>query len=174
MGFTPTSGLVMSTRSGDIDPSVVLYLAEQKRLRTRAIRHLLNSRAGLLGVSGLTADMERLLDRYGTDIRAREAVDLYCYQAQKHLAALTVALGGLDTIVFTAGIGENSAKVRNQICAGLGHFGVELDARRNARNAEVISSPHSAVQVRVVRTDEERMIAEHALNVWNASSNRRS
>jgi acetate kinase len=173
MGFTPTSGLVMSTRSGDLDPEVVLYLAQAKKLSTAEIRRLLNTQAGLLGVSGSTSDVELLLRRARTDPAAREAIDLFCFQAAKHLSSLTVAIGGLDSLVFTAGIGENSAEIRSRICRSLPHLGIRLDPRRNARNSPIISRAGSRVQVRVIPTDEERMIAQHALRVQASPSSSR-
>lgn len=165
MGFSPTSGLVMSTRSGDLDPEVVLYLADAKKLSTARIRRLLTEEAGVLGVSGSNADLEVLLRHVRTDPAAREAVDLFCFQAEKHLASLTVAIGGLDSLVFTAGIGEHSPEIRARICRELSHLGIRLDPRRNARNSPIISRRGSPVQVRVIPTDEERMIAEHSLRV---------
>ena len=161
MGFTPTGGLVMGTRSGDLDPGVLLYLLEEKELSPPEIGELINRRAGLLGVSGTTADMRDLLSRQASDPRAAEAVALFCYQAKKFLGALAAALGGLDTLVFTGGIGEHAATVRWRSCEGLEFLGVQLDARRNAEHAPVASREGSPVTVRVIPTDENLMIARH-------------
>ncbi len=161
MGFTPTGGLLMGTRSGDLDPGVVLFLLEQRGLTPPEVADLVNKRAGLLGVSGTTSDMRELLDREANDPRAAEAVELFCYQAKKFLGALAAALGGLDALVFTGGIGEHSATVRGRICEGLGFLGVRLDPEANASHAPVISGDDAAVSVRVVPTDEDLMVARH-------------
>jgi len=159
MGFTPTGGLVMGTRSGDLDPSVPLFLLKGRSLTE--VSDLLNKQAGLLGVSGTSADMRDLLGRETDDGRAAEAVALFCYQAKKFLGALAAALGGLDALVFTGGIGEHSATVRERICDGLEFLGIRLDPDRNAAHARVISSDDATVRVRVVPTDEDLMVARH-------------
>jgi len=161
MGLTPTGGLVMSSRAGDLDPGVLLYLLESQGLTPAALSHLVNKEAGLLGVSGTTADMQDLLAREEEDSRAADAVALFCYQARKHLGGLVAALGGLDTLVFTAGIGEHSSALRARICDGLEYLGVEVDAARNAAHRPVISSDASRVMVRVIPTNEDLMIARH-------------
>jgi acetate kinase len=161
MGFTPTGGLVMGTRSGDLDPSVPLYLLEERGLTPTEVSDLLNKQAGLLGVSGTSADMRDLLDREPDDGRAAEAVALFCYQAKKFLGALAAALGGLDALVFTGGIGEHSATVRERVCEGLEFLAIRLDPDRNAAHAPVISSDDAPVTVRVVPTDEDLMVARH-------------
>ncbi len=161
MGFTPTSGLVMGTRSGDLDPSVPLFLLEKRGLTPTEVSDLVNKQGGLLGVSGTSADMRDLLDREAYDGRAAEAVALFCYQAKKFLGALAAALGGLDALVFTGGIGEHAAPVRERICGGLGFLGIRLDPERNAAHAPVISGDDTAVTVRVVPTDEDLMVARH-------------
>jgi acetate kinase len=161
MGFTPTGGLVMGTRCGDLDPSVPLFLLEERGLTPTQISDLVNKQAGLLGVSGTSADMRDLLDREPEDRRAAEAIALFCYQAKKFLGALAAALGGLDALVFTGGIGEHSATVRERICEGLGFLGIQLDPERNAAHAPIISSDDAAVTVRVVPTDEDLMVARH-------------
>jgi acetate kinase len=161
MGLTPTGGLVMSTRTGDLDPGVMLFLLESRGLTPAALSHLVNKEAGLLGVSASTADMQDLLAREETDARAADAVALFCYQARKHLGGLVAALGGLDTLVFTAGIGQHSAVIRARICDGLGYLGLEVDPDRNAAHAPIISSDASRVVVRVIPTDEDLMIARH-------------
>jgi acetate kinase len=161
MGLTPTGGLVMSTRTGDLDPGVLLFLLESKGLTPTALSRLVSKESGLLGVSGTTADMQDLLEREATDSRAADAVEMFCYQARKHLGGLVAALCGLDTLVFTAGIGEHSAAIRARICQGLGYLGLEVDAARNAAHAPVISRDASRVAVRVIPTDEDLMIARH-------------
>jgi acetate kinase len=161
MGFTPTGGLVMGTRSGDLDPSVPLYLLEERGLTLTEVGDLVNKQAGLLGVSGTSADMRDLLDREAYDGRAAEAVALFCYQAKKFLGALAAALGGLDALVFTGGIGEHSATVRERVCEGLEFLGIRLGTDRNAAHAPIISSDDAAVTVRVVPTDEDLMVARH-------------
>ena len=160
MGFTPTGGLVMGTRSGDLDPGVLLHLLHDGMTPT-ALDHLVHHEAGMLGVSGASGDMRDLLDQEPTDPRAADAVALFCYVARKSLGGLVAVLGGLDTLVFTAGIGEHAAQVRERICAGLECFGVELDPARNARHAPIISRDGSRAVVRVMTTDEDRMIARH-------------
>lgn len=161
MGFTPTGGLVMGTRTGDLDPGVLLYLLEPHGISPDELNNLVNRQAGLLGVSGISADMHDLLDRETTDPHAAEAIELFCYQAKKFLAALAATLGGLDTLIFTAGIGEHAAPVRERICAGLTFLGIHIDLRRNAEHAPIISPDGSPVTVRVMPTDEDLMIARH-------------
>jgi acetate kinase len=163
MGFTPAGGLMMGTRTGDLDPGVLLYLQEEKRLSPEAVRDIVNRRSGLLGVSGISSDMQDLLAREALDGRAAEAIGLYCYQARKHLGALAAVLGGLDTLIFTAGIGENAGPVRARICSGLEFLGISLHLRRNQMNEAVISQPESRVIVRVMKTDEDLMIARQAV-----------
>src|SRR5712692_2557365 len=162
MGFTPAGGLVMGTRTGDLDPGVLLYLLEVRGITPTALNDLVNRQAGLLGVSGTSADMRDLLAREANDVHAAEAIALFCYQARKFVGALAAALGGVDSLVFTAGIGEGSAVVRERICAGLEFLGVRLDPRRNAAHAAVISADSSPVTVRVLPTNEDLMIARHA------------
>jgi len=161
MGFTPTGGLVMGTRSGDLDPGVLGYLLEEKGLSPSEIGELINRRAGLLGVSETSADMRDLLSREANDPRAAEAVVLFCYQAKKFLGALAAALGGLDTLIFTGGIGEHAAPVRWRICQGLEFLGLRLDGSRNAESAAIVSLDDAPVTVRVIPTDEILMIARH-------------
>jgi len=161
MGLTPTGGLVMSTRSGDMDPEVVLYLLEEKKLALGAVRDLITSRGGLLGVSGISGDMRDLEERAASDPRAAAAIAVFCHQARKSLGALAAALGGVDTVVFAGGIGENSAAVRERICAGLDFLGIRIDAQRNSENAPVISPDDAPVKVRVIKTNEEVTIARH-------------
>lgn len=165
MGFTPAAGLVMSTRTGDLDPGLVSFLARTEQMTAAAFHRMVNHESGLLGVSGLSSDMRDLLAREAEDARAAEAVALFCYQARKWIGAFAAALGGLDTLVFSAGIGERSATVRARICEGLGFLGIEVDDRRNAANAAVVSTDASRVAVRVIPTDEELMIARTAFRV---------
>ncbi len=161
MGFSPTGGLVMGTRTGDLDPTVLLYLLTERGLSAEAVAELVNKRGGLLGVSGTSGDMRELLDRAWSDPRAAEAVELFCYTAKKWVGALVATLGGLDTLVFTGGIGERAAPVRAAICDGLGFLGIALDVERNAAHAPRISVAGGTVAVRVLPTDEDLMIARH-------------
>jgi acetate kinase len=165
MGFTPTAGLPMSTRSGDLDPGLAPYLARTEQITTKQYYEMVNHESGLLGVSETSSDMRDLLARETADVRAAEAVALFCYQAKKWLGAFAAALGGLDTLVFSAGIGENCPSIRARICDGLGFLGLELNEARNAETAAVISTDASRVTVRVIRTDEELMIARSVCRV---------
>jgi len=163
MGFTPTAGLVMSTRSGDLDPGLAPYLLRTEQMTTKQFYEMVNHKSGLLGVSETSSDMRDLLAHEGEDIRAAEAVSLFCYQAKKWIGSFAAALGGLDTIVFAGGIGENAYPVRERICEGLGFLGTQLDESRNAKSEGVISADDSRVTVRVITTDEELMIARSVL-----------
>jgi acetate kinase len=165
MGFTPAAGLVMSTRSGDLDPGLVAYLAQTEQMTAQQFDRMVHHESGLLGVSETSADMRDLLAREAADARAADAVALFCYQAKKWVGAFAAALGGLDTLVFSAGIGERAGAIRARICDGLGFLGVELDAARNAADAAVISTDTSQAAVRVIRTDEELMIARFTSQV---------
>jgi len=165
MSFTPTAGVPMSTRSGDLDPGLVWYLARTEKMSAKQFNEMVNFQSGLLGVSETSSDMRDLLDREAQDVRAAEAVALFCYQVKKWVGAFTAALGGLDTLVFAGGIGENAPTVRARICDGLGFLGIELEVKRNAVNEAVISAAASRVAVRVIRTDEERMIAKTVCRV---------
>jgi len=165
MGFTPAAGLVMSTRTGDLDPGLVSFLALTEHMTTQQFREMVNHESGLLGVSGRSADMRELLAREADDVAAAEAVALFCYQAKKWVGAYAAALGGLDTLVFSAGIGERSAPIRTRICAGLGFLGIDLDETRNVAHAAVISTDASRVTVRVIPTNEEQMIARAVVRV---------
>jgi len=165
MGFTPTGGLMMGTRCGDLDPGVLLYLLQTQGMHPDAVSTLVNRQAGLLGASGISSDMQELLNREQSDRAAAEAVMLFCYQAKKFLGAFVAVLGGLDALVFTGGIGEHAAPVRQRICADLAFLGIHLDPQRNVAHAPVISRDDSHVTVRVMQTDEDRMIAQHAHRV---------
>jgi acetate kinase len=161
MAFTPAAGLVMSTRPGDLDPGVAVYLLREKGYDADRLEELIDRESGLIALSGGTSDMQALLEARDHDAKAALAVDAFCYQARKHVGALDAVLGRLDTLVFTGGIGEKAAAVRAEICSGLQHLGVELDEERNERHAHVISTTASDCVVRVVRTDEDLVIARH-------------
>jgi acetate kinase len=162
MGFSPTGGLMMGTRAGDLDPGVLLYLLQTQGLTAAGVNHVVNEESGLLGVSETSADMQDLLRREPSDPRAADAIALFCHLARKSLGALVAALGGLETLVFVGGIGERAAGIRARICAGLTCFGLELDEHRNAQHAPVVSPDGSPVVIRVIHTDEDRMLARHA------------
>ncbi|ABE64963.1 acetate kinase (plasmid) [Nitrobacter hamburgensis X14] len=166
MGFTPTSGLVMSSRSGDLDPGLVSYLARTEQMSASHFWEMVNQASGLLGVSEISSDLRDLLARESDDVRAAEAVALFCYQAKKWIGSFAAALGGLDTLVFAGGIGENAALIRERICDGLGFLDIELDQKRNAKNASLISTDGGRVAVRVIRTDEEIMIARSVVRLF--------
>ena len=165
MGFTPAGGLMMGARPGDLDPGVLLYLLAQKKMTPEAMDRMINQQCGLLGVSGTSADMRDLLKKERADRDAADAVALFCYQAKKYLGALTTVLNGLDTLVFTGGIGEHAAPVRQRICEGLEYLGIGLDPARNEAHAPIISDDGSRVTVRIIKTDEDRMIARHTREV---------
>lgn len=160
MGFTPAGGLPMSTRSGDLDPGLVWYLAQTEHMTTEQFHQMVNHQSGLLGVSETSSDLRDLLGREANDVRAAEAVALFCYQVKKWIGAFAAALGGLDTLVFAGGIGENAPVIRARICEGLGFLGIQFDEIRNAAGEPVISADASHAQVRVIRTNEEVMIAK--------------
>jgi acetate kinase len=165
MCFTPTAGLVMSTRSGDLDPGLEPYLARTEQMTTKQFYKMVNHESGLLGVSETSSDMRDLLEHEKKDVRAVEAVGLFCYQAKKWIGAYAAALGGLDTLVFAGGIGENAPIVRARICDGLSFLGIEVDEKQNAKSAPVISMDAGRVAVRVMHTNEELMIARSAISV---------
>jgi acetate kinase len=163
MGFTPAAGLVMGTRSGDLDPGLLAFLSRSERMSAVQFEEMINHSSGLLGISGRTSDMRDLMERGPRDRRAADAVGLFCYQAKKWMGSYAAALGGVDTVVFSGGIGENAPEIRARICRGLEFLGLRLDAARNARNDPVISARASGVVVRVIRTDEELVIAKAAV-----------
>jgi acetate kinase len=165
MGFTPAAGLIMGTRTGDLDPGVVSFLAGSEHMTATEFHRMVNHQSGLLGVSELSSDMRDLLAREAADVQAAEAVALFCYQAKKWIGAFAAALGGLDTLVFSAGIGERSVPIRARICDGLEFLGLELHDARNRAHAPVISTDASRVTVRVIKTDEELMIARSVFRV---------
>lgn len=164
MGLTPTGGFMMSTRTGDLDPGILLYLM-RKGYDAAQLETLLNQQSGLLGVSGTSSDMKTLLEARASDRKAAQAVDMFCYQIRKFIGAFTAVLGGLDTLVFTGGIGERAAPIREQICAGLEYLGIYFDEERNQESATVISKPESPCTVRVIATDEDLMIARHTRRI---------
>jgi acetate kinase len=171
MGFTPAAGVPMSTRSGDLDPGLVWYLARTEKMDAKQFNEMVNSRSGLLGVSETSSDMRDLLEREAQDVRAAEAVALFCYQVRKWVGAFAASLGGLDTLVFAGGIGENAPIVRARICAGLEFLGIELEEKRNAANEDVISAAAGRVAVRVICTNEELSIARSVCRVLGLDVN---
>ncbi len=165
MGFTPTAGLMMATRTGDLDPGVMIHLQRHAGVAADGLEALVNHRSGLLGVSETSADVRDLLAAETHDPRAAEAIDMFCYSVRGWIARLAAAIEGIDTIVFSAGIGENSSVIRSRICQGLQWLGVALDEPQNEAGAAVISRPDSPVVVRVIRTNEELMIFEEVLRL---------
>jgi acetate kinase len=161
MGLTPTGGVMMGTRTGDLDPGVLIYLLREKKYDAGKLEHLVDAESGLLGVSEVTSDMETLLARRDSDPRADQAIAMFCRSIRKEIGAFAAVLGGLDMLVFTGGIGEHAATIREEICRDLTHLGVRLDSTKNEASAAVISSVQSTCQVRVIATNEELMIARH-------------
>ncbi len=178
MGLTPLEGLVMGTRSGDIDPAIIEFVAAKEGLSSQEVETLLNKQAGLLGISGLTHDMRELLDeaRESDDRRAKLAIEIFCYRARKYIGAYLAAMNGADAIIFAGGIGENSADVRAQICDGLGWLGLELDAGRNkemiAGREGLISKDTSRLHAYVIPTNEELLIARDTVRVISGEAQR--
>lgn len=172
MAFTPTAGLPMSRRSGDLDPGIVSYLARTEGMSADQFHRMVNTESGLLGISELSSDMRDLLRQEDRDQRAAEAIAFYCYQSRKTIGSLAAALGGLDTVVFSAGIGEHSPVIRARICDGLEFLGIELDRERNEANRSVISKQGSRATVRVIPTDEESEIAASVLKLMGETTNR--
>ena len=171
MGMTPAGGLPMASRSGDLDPGLAWYLERTEQLTLKQFNHMVNHDSGLLGVSEISGDMQVLLAAEKEDVRAAEAVALFCYQARKMVCAMAGALGGVDTLVFSGGVGEHAAQVRARICDGLGFLGIALDPSHNAKDAALISHDDSAVSVRVIPTDEQRMIARQVGQLMFAPGN---
>jgi acetate kinase len=165
MGFTPNSGLVMGTRSGDLDPGLVAFLAHAEGMTPERFHFMVNRESGLLGVSETSADLRDLLARREADARAAEAVELFCYRVKTAIGALSAVLGGLDSLVFSGGIGENSAEVRRRACDGLEFLGIAIDDGRNAEGGPLISTDASRARVRVIRTDEELLIAREVIRL---------
>jgi acetate kinase len=169
MGFTPTSGLLMGTRTGDLDPGAAWYLMQHEKLTPKKFNHLINHESGLLGISETNSDMRELMKIEASDNRAKEAVELFCYQTKKWIGSFAAALGGLEVLVFSGGIGEHSPEVRSKICDGLAFLGIELDEIKNRNNDPVISTKTGKVTVRVIETNEQLMIAKMVCNVLNYS-----
>ncbi|MHB1687989.1 MAG: acetate/propionate family kinase [Ignavibacteriaceae bacterium] len=167
MGFTPAGGLPMGTRSGDLDPGVAMYMIRSENLTPKQFNNIINHDSGLLGISETSSDMRDLLAQETDDVRAAEAVALFCYQAKKWIGAFAAALGGLDTLVFAGGIGENCPVVRSRICQGLEFLGIELEEKLNMATAPVISKDTGQTTVRVIHTDEEWMIAKTVSQIIN-------
>jgi len=168
MGFTPTSGLVMGTRTGDLEPGVAWFLMQSEKLNPEQFSNLINHQSGLLGISETSSDMQDLLVHQHKDNRAAEAVELFCYQTKKWIGSFAAVLEGLDTLVFAGGIGENAPEVRSRICNGLQFLGIELDEKRNTENNSIISTDKSRVTVRVIETNEELMIAKLVHKILNS------
>jgi acetate kinase len=170
MGFTPLGGVVMSTRSGDLDPGLVTFIGRSDNLSPDRVEELLSHEAGLLAISGRSGDMRQLLERESTDPACRLAVDSYAYHVRKCIGAFAAALGGIDSLVFSGGIGEHAPEVRRRICTGLEWLGVQIDDRANANNNDLISTPVAHVAVRVIPTDEEIMIAQYTFKALEHAS----
>jgi acetate kinase len=170
MGFTAADGLPMGTRCGNLDPGVILYLMDQLGMDVRAVEKLVYQQSGLLGVSGISSDMRTL--EQSDDARAKAAIDLFVYRIGRELGSLAAALGGVDALVFTAGIGENSCALRERVCRDAGWLGVALDRDANARRATCISTKDSRVSVFVIPTNEELMIARHTRRLLSAHAER--
>ncbi len=173
MGFTPAGGLVMGTRPGDLDPGVAWYMMQSEQLTADKFNHLINHEAGLLGVSETGSDMQDLLKKESSDTRAAEAVALFCYQAKKWIGAFAAVLNGLDTLVFSGGIGENAPVIRSRICNGFDYLSIEIDEEENNKNATVISAGNSKVKVCVIPTDEEIIIAKSTKELFINSANKK-
>jgi acetate kinase len=168
MGFTPAAGIPMGTRSGDIDPGLVLHLANAGAMDAKAFDRMANHESGLLGISETSSDVRDLLAVETDDHRAAEALDLFCYNVRKQIGAYAAALGGLDAVVFTGGIGENSSVLRERICGDLGFLGIELDPARNVVSAPVISREGAHVEVRVIAADEEDVVSRAVRRILNS------
>ena len=167
MGFTPASGVMMGTRSGDLDPGAAWYLMQFEKLSPKQFNHLVNHESGLLGISETSSDMQELMKSEVADNRAAEAIELFCYQIKKSIGSFAAVLGGINTLVFSGGIGENITQIRSRICQDLGFLGIELDEKRNQINDPVISTETGKVTIRVIATNEELMIARLVRQVLN-------
>jgi acetate kinase len=167
MAFTPASGVPMSTRSGDLDPGLAWYLARKDGMDGKSFNEMITNASGLLGISETSGDMKTLLEHEAADPRAAEAVALFCYQVKKYIGAYAAALGGVDTLVFTGGMGEEAPKIRARVCEGLAFLGIEIDENKNNMNAAVISKEGATATVLVVHTDEEVVIAEEVIRLIN-------
>jgi len=169
MGFTPTGGTMMGTRSGDIDPGIAWYLMEKEKMNAAAFSRLVNHESGLLGVSGTSSNMQELLERRKSDKHASEAVDLFCYHVKKWIGTFIAVLDGLDALVFSGGIGENAPELRSAICTDMNYAGIRIDEEKNKNNSFQISAQQSAVKVFVIPTDEELVIARNAERILKTS-----
>jgi acetate kinase len=169
MGFTPAAGVPMSTRSGDLDPGLAWYLLQTEHMTAQQFHQMVNHESGMLGISETSSDVRDLLGREAIDIRAAEAVALFCYQIKKWIGGFAAALGGLDTLVFAGGIGENSSVIRSRICEGLDFLGIRLDETKNGAGEPIISTGTSSTQVRIIRTDEEIIIAKSVFRILDAT-----
>jgi acetate kinase len=174
MGFTPTAGVPMSTRSGDVDPGLIAYLARTEGMGADQFGRMANAESGLVGISETSSDLRDLLDSEPHDVRAAEAVAVFCYSVKKAIGAFAAVLGGADALVFAGGIGENSPIIRARICDGLGFLGIDIDPDRNAGNDGLISREGGRVKVRVIPTDEEIVIAEAAARLLKLGGVERS
>lgn len=172
MGFTPAGGLVMGTRPGDVDPGVAWYMMHSEQMNAKQFNHLINHESGLLGVSEISSDMQDLLNKESSDVRAAEAVALFCYQVKKWIGAFAAVLDGLDTLVFSGGIGENASVIRSRICKGFNYLEIEIDEEVNKMNATVISKVNSKVKVYVIPTDEEIIIAKSTKELYINAQNK--
>jgi len=172
MSFTPAAGVPMGTRSGDVDPGLISYLARTENMSAKQFDEMVNFQSGMLGLSETSSDMRDLLDDEKHDVRAAEAVALFCYQIKKWIGGFAAALGGVDALVFAGGIGENASTVRARICEGLQFLGIELDQKRNAQNAPLISLDLGRVKVRVIHTNEELMIARSVAHLLHLHATR--
>lgn len=166
MGFTALDGLLMGTRCGTLDPGVMLYLLKFKKMSYQEIEDCLYKKSGLLGVSGISNDMQALLN--AADASAQEAIELFVYRLKYHLGALMAVLGGLDVLVFTGGIGENASIIRQAVCREFAWLGLTLDEASNAKHQPIISSPQSQIEVRVIPTNEEKVIAKHSYEIYRS------
>ncbi len=163
MSFTPAAGVPMGSRSGDLDPGLVWYLSRSEGLDSKKFNEMINFKSGLLGISETSSDMRELLDKSDKDPRAKDAIEIFCYEIKKRIGAYSAALGGLDTLVFSGGIGENAKEIRSGICEGLEFLGIHLDEKQNANNQALISKKEGKVTIRVIHTDEEWIIANTVL-----------
>lgn len=173
MGFTPTGGLVMGTRPGDLDPGAAWYMMQSERMTAKQFNQLINHESGLLGVSELSSDMEDLLQKENSDVRVAEAVALFCYQVKKWIGSFAAVLNGLDTLVFSGGIGENAPLIRSRICKGFDYLGIEIDEEENKKNATFISTGKSKVKVYVIPADEEIIIAKSTRELYIKTQNKK-
>ena len=167
MGLTPCSGLPMATRSGDVDPGLLFYLAQTEGMGPARIYNMMNRESGLKGISGTTGNIRNLIKLEATDEHAAEAVNFFCYQVKKTICSMAGAMGGVNTLVFSGGIGENISEIRERVCEKLGFIGVYIDPEKNASNTPIISTATSDVLVRVIKTDEEFVIAQHLYHALN-------